>query len=206
VARLSTTPPPAAKNRRAREYETIYIMRPNVDPDEADRVATRSKEIIANRQGKLLKLENWGRRKLAYVIKRESRGVFVYLKYAGYDDVVAELERNLRLIDSVVRFQTILIKPEVIIDEYQVDAADLNFQRLEVAEEEEDPGIARRLGLVERPRPQRPEERAENEPESFGDDVDDSTGGDDEDMMSESEGPDLDGDDEPEKPTTKEDE
>jgi small subunit ribosomal protein S6 len=170
MARLSITPTAAASERRAREYETIYIMRPSVDPDEADRVAGRAKEIIANLQGKLLKLENWGRRRLAYTIKRETRGVFVYLRYVAYQDLVAELERNLRLIDSVVRFQTILINPDVIINEYQVDPADLAFQRLEVVVEEEDPGIARRLGLVERPRAPRPEEGAEAAVEAFDDD------------------------------------
>lgn len=161
MARLSVTPTATVSERRAREYETIYIMRPSVDPDEADRVVGRAKEIIASLQGKLLKSENWGRRRLAYTIKRETRGVFVYLRYAAYQDLVAELERNLRLTDSVVRFQTILINPEVNINEYQVDPADLAFQRLEVVVEEEDPGIARRLGLVERPRAPRLEEEAE---------------------------------------------
>jgi small subunit ribosomal protein S6 len=161
MARLSVTPAAIVSERRAREYETIYIMRPSVDPDEADRVVGRAKEIIANLQGKLLKAENWGRRRLAYTIKRETRGVFVYLRYAAYEDLVAELERNLRLTDSVVRFQTILINPEVNINEYQIDPADLAFQRLEVVVEEEDPGIARRLGLVERPRAPRLEEEAE---------------------------------------------
>ena len=144
--------------RRLREYETIYILESTIDPDEADRVATRMKEVISARTGHLLKIDNWGKRKLAYPIRKSSRGVFVFLKYLGFEDLVAELERNLRLLDSVVRYQTVVMKPNVKPEDYQIDPADLEFRRLEVAEEaEEDLGIAQRLGLVDAPRPPRHE-------------------------------------------------
>src|SRR6476646_2395810 len=88
---------------RAREYETIYILRPNVDPDEADRIANRVREVLEGMGAKLLRIDNWGRRKLAYTIRKASRGVFVYVRYVGLNNVVAEVERNLRLIDDVMR-------------------------------------------------------------------------------------------------------
>jgi len=147
-----------ANPRRLREYETIYILESTIDPDEADRVATRIKEIITARSGHLLKIDNWGKRKLAYPIRKSSRGVFVFVKYLGFEDAVAEIERNLRLLDSVVRYQTVVIKPDVNPEQYQIDPADLEFRRLEVSEEaEEDLGIAQRLGLVDAPRPPRQE-------------------------------------------------
>jgi small subunit ribosomal protein S6 len=148
--------------RRLREYETIYILEPNIDPDEADRVATRIKEVISARTGKLLKIDNWGKRKLAYPIRKSSRGVFVFLKYLGYEDIVAEVERNLRLLDPVVRYQTVVMKGDVQPETYQIDPADLEFRRLEVTEESDDElGIAQRLGLVDAPRPQRSENQYE---------------------------------------------
>ena len=144
--------------RRLREYETIYILESNIDPDEADRVATRIKDIVTARAGRLLKIDNWGKRKLAYPIRKSSRGVFVFLKYLGFEDLVSEIERNLRLLDPVVRYQTVVMKPDVKPEEYQIDPADLEFRRLEVSEEaEEDLGIAQRLGLVDAPRPPRSE-------------------------------------------------
>jgi small subunit ribosomal protein S6 len=153
-----------------REYETIYILESNIDPDEADRVATRMKDIISARSGHLLKIDNWGKRKLAYPIRKSSRGVFVFLKYLGFEDVVAEIERNLRLLDSVMRYQTVVMKPDVTLAQYQVDPADLEFRRLEVSEEaEEELGIAQRLGLVDAPRPPRHE--------SYEDGMDDEYGG-----------------------------
>jgi len=144
--------------RRLREYETIYILESNVDPDEADRVATRVKDVVTARNGHLLKIDNWGKRKLAYPIRKSSRGVFVFLKYLGFEDLVAEIERNLRLLDAVVRYQTVVMKPDVKLETYQVDPADLEFRRLEGSEEaDEELGIAQRLGLVDAPRPPRQE-------------------------------------------------
>lgn len=145
------------KERRAREYETIFILRPNTDPDEADRIAGRVTEIINTRAGKIFKLDNWGKRKLAYPINKASRGIFVFVKFGGYEDVVAELERNLRLFDAVVRFQTVLNNPEIDLGTVAVDPEDTKFRRLEVTEDEAEPEIAQRLGLVDRPRPPRGE-------------------------------------------------
>jgi small subunit ribosomal protein S6 len=151
--------------RRLREYETIYILEPNIDPDEADRVATRLKDIIGARSGKLLKIDNWGKRKLAYPIRKSSRGVFVFLKYLGFEDMVSEVERNLRLLDAVVRFQTVVMKRDVKPEEYSIDPADLEFRRLEATEEsDEELGIAQRLGLVDAPRPPRIEQGYGDEP------------------------------------------
>jgi small subunit ribosomal protein S6 len=138
--------------RRAREYETIYILRSSVASDEAERITARMKEIIETRSGKILKIDNWGRRKLAYPINKASRGVFVFLSYIGFEDVVAELERNLRLLDSVVRFQTVLNNPRVDPATYAVDTADLVFRPLEDEPVEEEPSVAARLGLLDRPR------------------------------------------------------
>jgi small subunit ribosomal protein S6 len=157
-AATATTPATFANPRRLREYETIYILEPNIDPDEADRVATRFKDVITARSGKLLKIDNWGKRKLAYPIRKSSRGVFVFVKYLGFEDIVAEVERNLRLLDPVVRYQTVVMKSDVQLEAYEIDPADLEFRRLEVTEEsDEELGIAQRLGLVDVPRQQRPE-------------------------------------------------
>jgi len=151
-----TTQQTISEEPRAREYETIYILRPTVDPDEADRIAARLREVITGLGAKILRVDNWGRRKLAYTIGKATRGVFVYMRYVGLNNVVAEVERNLRLIDDVMRHQTVLVKGKVRVEDYEVDPADVQFRRLEQAlpEEAEEPELAQRLGLVDRPRPE----------------------------------------------------
>lgn len=146
-----TTTAVVTPERRAREYETIFIMRANADTKQAEKVLDRVREVISSQEGKLLEIDNWGRRKLAYEIEKASRGVFVYVRYAGYEGLVLELERNLGLLDEVLRFQTVLISPRVDMSTYEVSDEHLAFGELEPAEAEEELGLAQRLGLVERP-------------------------------------------------------
>ncbi len=160
-----------SKARRAREYETIYILRPSVSADEADRVAKRFTDVVGTLQGKLIKLDSWGWRRLAYPIKGATRGVFIYARYAGFDDLVAELERNLRLLDPVVRYQTVLLNPQVNMDDIQVDPADVALQPLAPSDLEDDITIAQRLGLMERhphPRAEAPAGESAQRPPAAG--------------------------------------
>ncbi len=153
-----TTAAAAPAIRWAREYETIYILRSDVDNAGAEKVVTRAKDVIARLEGTLTKLDNWGKRKLAYPIQKSSRGIFVYLKYVGYGDLVAELERNLRLLDEVVRFQTVLLTEDIDPASVAVDPDEVEYLHVEEDDEGETEDAelerARSLGMAPRaPRP-----------------------------------------------------
>lgn len=153
---------PALQRKYAREYETIYIMNPAVDADEADRVANKMTEVIARLDGKLTKIDNWGKRKLAFPVQKNSRGVFVYLRYLGFNDLVAELERNLRMVDNVMRFQTIVLRDEIIKDDVAVNPDEVKFRRLETTPEEpEDTSLEAKLGLLVTQKAEAPRELEE---------------------------------------------
>jgi len=96
-----------------REYETIFIVRPDTTTDTLSELNTKVGDIISSNEGKLLQIENWGKRKLAYEIKKYSRGVYLYWKYLAKPELITELERNLRLQDSVIRFLSIIIDEDV---------------------------------------------------------------------------------------------
>ena len=142
----------APATRWAREYETIYILRADVDNAGAEKVVDRAKDVIARLEGTLTKLDNWGKRKLAYPIQKSNRGIFVYLKYVGYGDLVAELERNLRLLDEVVRFQTVLLREDIDPASVAVDPEEVQYLHVEDEEDTEDAELerARSLGMVPR--------------------------------------------------------
>jgi small subunit ribosomal protein S6 len=156
MSRQSTAP------NRAREYETIFILRPDIDADTAERVNTRVAEVVTRERGTLTKVEGWGRRRLAYEIGKHRRGVYMYLKYLGGGKVVSELERQLRLSDSVLKFQTVLVRDDVEIETLAVSPDDVKFERLELTplDDEREDSRERQLGLIESDR------RAEREPES----------------------------------------
>jgi small subunit ribosomal protein S6 len=141
---------PEAQVLKSKEYETIYVLRPDVDPDTADKVQARVAEVVGRDAGKLVKVEAWGRRKLAYPVAKQKKGVYVYVKYVGRGGLVAEVERNLKLQDAVLKFQTVQTLAEIDVDSVTVDPEEIKFQRLELpAEEEKEESPERALGLIE---------------------------------------------------------
>src|SRR5262245_64614233 len=158
MSRATTAP------NRAREYETIYILRPDIDADSADRIGTRVADVVSREQGRLTKVESWGRRRLAYDIAKQRRGVYMYLKYLGTGRVVSEIERNLRLADGVLKYQTVLVRSDVEVEGLTVADEDVKFERIELppVEEDRDESRERQLGLIE------PERRPDRERESMG--------------------------------------
>lgn len=145
---------------RVREYETIYILKPDIDADSAERIGTRLAEVVGREQGRLTKVESWGRRRLAYDIGKQRRGVYMYLKYLGGGKVVAEIERNLRLADGVIKYQTVLVRSDLEVATVTIADEDVKFERLDLppAEDERDESRERQLGLIE---PERRHERVE---------------------------------------------
>ncbi|MBP9113330.1 MAG: 30S ribosomal protein S6 [Polyangiaceae bacterium] len=138
--------------QHAKEYEIIYVLRGDVDADTADRVQSRVAEVVTREAGKLVKVEAWGRRKLAYPVQKNKKGVYVYVKFVGKGALVAELERNLKLQDSVLKYQTVLLNDNVNLADVAVDPADVKLGRLELAAEtDEADSIERTLGLVDAP-------------------------------------------------------
>ena len=137
-----------AAAERLREYEVVYVLAPNADNTEAERINAKVNEVVGNFGGKLIKLDNWGRRKLAYPIRRNSRGIFVYAKYIAKPGVVAEIERNLRIADSVLRYQSNLVNAAVETVDVAVDPEDVKFTPVAPAEPEEELSFEQRLGLV----------------------------------------------------------
>jgi small subunit ribosomal protein S6 len=160
----------AAQKRLAREYELVYVLTPNVDPDEADRVGARIQEVVGKLGGKITKVDSWGRRRLAYPIKKFSRGVFVYVRVVGYNDLVAELERNLRIADAVIRFQTVRREGVFDLAAVAVDPEEAKFVRIEAApaEEEPEPSFEERLGLTARPPRERDDEMGDMDDDDMG--------------------------------------
>jgi small subunit ribosomal protein S6 len=158
MSRATTAP------NRAREYETIYILRPDIDADGAEKLGTRLAEVVGRESGRLTKVESWGRRRLAYDIGKQRRGVYMYLKYLGGGKVVSEIERNLRLFDGVIKYQTVLVRSDVEAAGIAVADEDVKFERLELTplEDERDDSRERQLGLIE---PERRQERPEAIPD-----------------------------------------
>jgi small subunit ribosomal protein S6 len=98
---------------RKREYETIYILRPDSTTDVIAQVNQKVRTVIEAGGGTLLKVDNWGKRKLAYEVKKQLKGIYLFFSYLGTAGLVEEVERNLRLTDSVIRYYSVKIEENV---------------------------------------------------------------------------------------------
>lgn len=91
----------------AQQYESIFILRPSLTDEDAQKVLEKVKTTVEKSGGTVERLESWGKKKLAYEIAREKKGVYVQMQFQGGGAAVIELERVFRLDDAIVKFLTV---------------------------------------------------------------------------------------------------
>jgi len=84
-------------------YETIYILRPNLNEEEIRQTINKVEECI-KQKGEIISTENWGKKKLAYEVKKEKMGIFILTRFRAKGDLIADLERLYRYEDNIMRF------------------------------------------------------------------------------------------------------
>ena len=99
--------------KRLREYETIFLVKPDLTDDNVDKLKERVRGIVGREGGKVLRFTVWGKKKTAFPIAKQPRAIYVHASYLGGTGLVAELERNLRNYDEVTRFLSTKLADEV---------------------------------------------------------------------------------------------
>jgi small subunit ribosomal protein S6 len=89
-------------------YETLTILHPELPETRIKEICTWMQGIVENVQGKILQVDEWGMRNLAYRIRKQKRGYYVRLEYDAPPPALKELERNFRLSEDVMRFLSIV--------------------------------------------------------------------------------------------------
>ena len=96
-----------------REYESVTILKPDTPKPEILELIKRLQGVFSDRSGKLLKVDSWGMRVLAYPVRKNRKGIYLHWRFIGGSDMVTEFERLLGLTSLVVRFYTIRIDDDV---------------------------------------------------------------------------------------------
>ena len=96
-----------------RIYETIFILKPDLPDDEADRIVAQMEAVITSGGGTLRKTDRMGRRRMAYEIRRYREGQYVLLDAECEAPAVQELERRLKVTEPVLKFQTVRVDEEL---------------------------------------------------------------------------------------------
>lgn len=96
-----------------REYETIYVLKPDLPGDQVKGLQEKLKEIITKAAGHILHHVDWGKRRLAYRVEKFQQAQYLYLQYLDRGVSVAEIERILKNDDRVLKFLTVKLEEKV---------------------------------------------------------------------------------------------
>jgi len=96
-----------------RRYDVVFIALSNLPDTEISEIIERYQDMVTVRKGLIIKIEKWGKRKLAYDIRKQNMGFYVLFDFAGDSHVVDELERNLKIDDKILKFLTVKTADEI---------------------------------------------------------------------------------------------
>ncbi|MGD2125727.1 MAG: 30S ribosomal protein S6 [Desulfobacteraceae bacterium] len=96
-----------------KQYETIFIVNPNLGEEQYSEVTKKFSNLIEKQKGVLVRVEEWGSQRLAYGVKKFDKGAYLLMLYCGQPGLTAELERELKLDDRVLKYQTVKLADKV---------------------------------------------------------------------------------------------
>jgi small subunit ribosomal protein S6 len=109
-----------------RYYETLYLINPDLKSEELEGVIAKFSGIVEKNNGVVIKLEDWGKRNLAYTVRKFNKGNYVLLKYCGDSGITGLLERDFKLDDKILKYQTVKLSddadPEALKAEFEEPA------------------------------------------------------------------------------------
>lgn len=94
-------------------YETIYIVNPTLDDDALKEAIEKFSDLIKKLKGFIIKVNEWGKRKLAYELKQFDKGYYVVVDFCALPKMVRELERNLKLDERILKYITVKIDENI---------------------------------------------------------------------------------------------
>jgi len=103
----------AAKNAHLREYETVFLVKPDLTDENVDKVKEKVRGIVNREGGKLLRFTIWGKKKTMYPVAKQPRAIYVHAHYLGAKNLVSEVERNLHNFDEVSRFISVKLAEDI---------------------------------------------------------------------------------------------
>ena len=135
-----------------RLYETVYVLKPEFEDPQVLEVIEKMRALVQREGGKTIKIVNWGKKKLAYEVDGNQKGIYVHHTYVGAPKVQAEYDRNLRIMDPVVLHQSVVVNKQVLADKIPVEEDQLVPPVKEARKERERSDDDEGFGGDDRPR------------------------------------------------------
>jgi small subunit ribosomal protein S6 len=121
-------------------YEIVAIVIANLNDDDITALIDRSQTIITDRKGVIAKIDKWGKRHLAYEIKKQKDGYYFLIDFAGDGSIVSEIERNYKIDDRILKFMTVKKEGASTREGIEQEAADAEAKRTQARVEIESAG------------------------------------------------------------------
>jgi small subunit ribosomal protein S6 len=125
-----------------RRYDLIFIVQPELSDEETKAVSDRYLQILTAQKGIIIKTEDWGKRRLAYDIKKQSRGTYILVDFYGPGSMIREIERNLKIDDNILKFITVKTRdpfdPETLEEERKKEQL---LQEAQIPPDEPEPAV-----------------------------------------------------------------
>ncbi len=100
-----------------KQYETTFILDAHLPNEQIETSVEKYIQLIDKNGGKIKSVERWGKRRLAYEIKKKQYGFYVYIRFESDGKLIQELERVYKLDDSVIRYLTVLVSKQALLEE-----------------------------------------------------------------------------------------
>jgi len=88
-------------------YETLFVVKPTLTEEEIAAQIAKVKDVLAKVEAELVATDDMGMRKLAYPVEKNNRGYYTVLYYKANGEAIAEIERNLKINEEVIKFLTV---------------------------------------------------------------------------------------------------
>jgi small subunit ribosomal protein S6 len=90
-----------------RQYETAFLIAPNLPEEDNEKLISQMAEVVSKKKGKMVNVDEWGKRKLAYPIQKFEEAYYVFFLYEGDPSIPVELERRFKQTEPIIRYMTV---------------------------------------------------------------------------------------------------
>ena len=96
-----------------RKYELLVILNAEISEEDLENVVEKITQVIKKEGGEVSGVDKWGKRRLAYEIKKTKKGFYLLIQFSGEIRLLKEIERNLRFMEGIVRYMTVALSEKV---------------------------------------------------------------------------------------------
>jgi len=105
-----------------RRYESVVILHPDMPDEDIRSFTERYSNVIKSNGGEIIKVEDWGSKRLAYLVQKKDRGRYILFDYVGLPALIAELERQFKITEEVMKFISVKLDEDVDLEAFKAAA------------------------------------------------------------------------------------